>query len=135
MVTYLGLVQFNDTAASLGQRVPAGFSGTVEEYRTRIPFHLNEQFALPGLFAVVQGSFAKQGVGFIEKQDPAHPFFLHVCYTAPHANNEMGRDTGDGMEVPSYGPYQYTDWPNPEKGFAAMKSGDCGKVVLTWKEG
>ena len=22
-----------------------------------------------------------------------------------------------------------------EKGFAAMKSGDCGKVVLTWKEG
>ena len=27
---------------------------------------------------------------------------------------------GDGMEIPSYGIYADKDWPNPEKGFAAM---------------
>ncbi len=64
--------------------------------------------------------FTERAVRFIEKQDAANPFFLHVCFTAPHANNELGRDSGDGMEVPSYGPYRYKPWPDPERGFAAM---------------
>ena len=38
---------------------------------------------------------------------PSCPFFLHLAYTIPHANNEMGRDTGDGREVPSYGAYDH----------------------------
>lgn len=50
----------------------------------------------------------------------AHPFFLYLPYTVPHANNELGAATGDGMEVPDYGPYADRDWPAPEKGFAAM---------------
>ena len=33
---------------------------------------------------------------------------------------EAGRDLGDGMEVPDYGPYAKADWPQPEKGRAAM---------------
>lgn len=48
------------------------------------------------------------------------PFLAHVHWTIPHANNEGGRVTGDGMEVPSHGAYSGKDWPSPEKGFAAM---------------
>ncbi len=33
------------------------------------------------------------------------PFLLHIHWTIPHANNEGGRVTGDGMEVPDYGIY------------------------------
>ncbi|MBK9168108.1 MAG: arylsulfatase [Bryobacterales bacterium] len=63
--------------------------------------------------------FTDRALAFIADRDP-RPFFLHLAYTIPHANNEMGRDTGDGMEVPSYGAYADRSWPNPEKGFAAM---------------
>ena len=42
---------------------------------------------------------------FLEKQPADQPFFLYLCYTIPHANNEVGRDTGNGMEVPSDAPY------------------------------
>lgn len=66
--------------------------------------------------------FTARALQFLEKQDRSNPFFLHLCYTVPHANNEMGRDSGDGMEVPSYGPYANLPWPRPEKGFAAMIS-------------
>ena len=45
------------------------------------------------------------------------PFFLYLAYTIPHANNEAGKN---GMEVPSYGPYANKDWPEPQKGHAAM---------------
>ncbi|MFU7559158.1 arylsulfatase [Stieleria sp. JC731] len=48
------------------------------------------------------------------------PFLLHIHWTIPHANNEGGRVLKDGMEIPSYGEYEQQDWPNPEKGFAAM---------------
>ncbi|MBM3334519.1 arylsulfatase [Candidatus Sumerlaeota bacterium] len=75
--------------------------------------------------------FTERAVRFLEKED-GRPFFLHVCYTIPHANNEMGRDTGDGMEIPGYEPYDKTDWPKPEKGFAAMitrMDRDIGKML------
>ena len=45
------------------------------------------------------------------------PFFLYLALTIPHANNEA-RDKG--MEVPDYGPYADRDWPEPQKGHAAM---------------
>ena len=48
------------------------------------------------------------------------PFLLHIHWTIPHANNEGGRVLKDGMEVPDYGIYADRQWPNPEKGFAAM---------------
>ncbi len=56
---------------------------------------------------------------FIERNQEK-PFLLHIHWTIPHANNEGGRVNGDGMEVPDYGIYADKDWPNPEKGFAAM---------------
>jgi uncharacterized sulfatase len=65
------------------------------------------------------------------------PFLLHVHWTIPHANNEGGRVTGDGLEVPDYGPYTNEDWPDKEKGFAAMitrMDGDVGRIVDLLKE-
>lgn len=65
------------------------------------------------------------------KRNSDRPFLLHIHWTIPHANNEGGRVLGDGMEVPDYGLYADKDWPNPEKGFAAMISrmdGDVGRL-------
>ncbi len=54
------------------------------------------------------------------RRNQEKPFLLHIHWTIPHTNNEGGRVTGDGQEVPDYGPYADRDWPNAEKGFAAM---------------
>ncbi|MEO2047289.1 MAG: arylsulfatase [Pirellulales bacterium] len=61
-----------------------------------------------------------------------NPFLLHIHWTIPHANNEGGRVTGDGMEVPDHGVYADKDWPTPEKGFAAMigrMDADVGRLM------
>lgn len=50
----------------------------------------------------------------------ADPFFLYVPMTLPHANNELGRETGNGMEIPSDAPYSDRDWPQQQKNHAAM---------------
>ncbi|EAQ81409.1 N-acetylgalactosamine 6-sulfate sulfatase (GALNS) [Blastopirellula marina DSM 3645] len=47
------------------------------------------------------------------------PFFLYLSLTIPHANNQAG---DKGMEVPDYGQYADKDWPEPQKGHAAMIS-------------
>jgi len=57
------------------------------------------------------------------------PFFLYLAFTIPHANNEAGRE---GMEVPDHDVYAGEDWPEPQKGLAAMVSrldGDIGRLV------
>lgn len=74
--------------------------------------------------------------GFIERNKD-RPFLLHIHWTIPHANNEAGRVHGDGMEVPSYGKYADRDWPNPEKGFAAMidrMDADVGRLMALLKK-
>ena len=73
---------------------------------------------------------------FIRRQHD-RPFLLHVHWTIPHANNEAGRVLGDGMEIPDYGVYAQRDWPNPEKGFAAMVTHmdrDVGRLLALLKE-
>ena len=65
------------------------------------------------------------------------PFFLYMPSTIPHANNELGRDTGDGMEIPDWGEFASKDWPNAEKGFAAMMTRldrDVGRVLDKLRE-
>jgi hypothetical protein len=47
-------------------------------------------------------------------------FFAYLPYTIPHAHNELGKKTGNGMEVPNDKPYSSEDWPQPEKNKAAM---------------
>ncbi len=79
--------------------------------------------------------FTKDALAFIERNRHG-PFFLYLAYTIPHANNEGGRRTGNGMEVPDYGPYRDKDWPEPEKGKAAMISRmdrDIGTVLARLK--
>jgi arylsulfatase A-like enzyme len=58
----------------------------------------------------------QEALQFVE-QDRKGPFFLYLAVTLPHANNEGGKN---GMEVPDYGIYADKDWPEPEKGRAAM---------------
>lgn len=63
--------------------------------------------------------FTKEALAFVD-QNKDHPFFLYLSYTQPHANNERGWALGDGMEVPSHGEYANENWPEPQKGHAAM---------------
>ncbi|MBK5294509.1 MAG: arylsulfatase [Acidobacteriia bacterium] len=80
--------------------------------------------------------FTERGLKFIERRTD-QPFFLKLAYTIPHANNELGRDTGNGMEVPSTGSYAGKDWPGPDKNFAAMVTrldADVGQIMAKLKE-
>ncbi len=78
-----------------------------------------------------QDLFAERSLDFMER-NVHRPFFLYLPSALPHANNELGRRTGDGMEVPHYGSYADRDWPNPERGFAAMiefLDRDVGRIL------
>ncbi|TWT95050.1 arylsulfatase [Neorhodopirellula pilleata] len=60
------------------------------------------------------------------------PFFLYLSLTIPHANNEATKGVGDGQEVPDYGIYADKEWPNQDKGQAAMISrmdADVGRIL------
>jgi arylsulfatase A-like enzyme len=63
--------------------------------------------------------FTQEALAFVEKHRK-DPFFLYLCLTQPHANNELGRAEGNGMEVPSDKPYSNKPWPQPQKNHAAM---------------
>jgi len=76
---------------------------------------------------------AEEALQFVEKHQK-QPFFLCLTLTIPHANNEAGKK---GMEVPDYGIYKNKDWPEPQKGHAAMISrmdSDIGKLIAKLKE-
>ena len=80
--------------------------------------------------------FTQRALQFLTAKD-TKPFFLNLAYTIPHANNEMGRDTGNGMEVPSTDDYADKDWPLPDKNFAAMitrMDRDIGQLLRTLTE-
>ncbi len=72
--------------------------------------------------------FAAEALKFVE-DNKDRPFFLYLAFTIPHANNEAGKK---GMEVPDYGPYADEDWPEPQKGHAAMitrMDRDIGRLI------
>ena len=48
------------------------------------------------------------------------PLFLFWSMVVPHANNERNRALKNGTEVPDFGPYRDKDWPEQDKGQAAM---------------
>ena len=75
--------------------------------------------------------FTDRAIKFLEQKHD-RPFFLNLCYTIPHSNNAVFRDTGNGMEVPSDAPYSDRSWSQIEKNFAAMVThldSDVGKVL------
>jgi arylsulfatase A-like enzyme len=68
------------------------------------------------------------------RQHKDEPFFLYLAFTTPHVNNQ---EEGDGFEVPNYGQYEKENWPNPEKGKAAMitrMDESVGKLMSLLKE-
>ncbi len=88
--------------------------------------------------AVEQGQYAydlcaEEALQFVERHKD-RPFFLYFSPTIPHANNEAGNK---GMEVPSLGDYADLDWPEPQKGHAAMISrldADVGRLLAKLQE-
>jgi uncharacterized sulfatase len=80
--------------------------------------------------------FAAEGLRWI-REKKGGPFFLYLALTIPHANNEGSGGTGNGAEVPDFGPYADTDWPDTDKGQAAMitrMDGDIGKLLDLLRE-
>lgn len=63
--------------------------------------------------------FAAEALRFVD-ENKSRPFFLYWSMIVPHANNERTRALKNGAEVPDFGPYASTDWPDPDKGQAAM---------------
>ena len=71
------------------------------------------------------------------RRNRERPFYLNLTWTIPHTNNEAGRWEKNGQEVPDHGIYKEKDWPEPEKGFAAMVTlmdHDTGLILDLLKE-
>ncbi|MEZ6055975.1 MAG: arylsulfatase [Planctomycetaceae bacterium] len=80
--------------------------------------------------------FADEAIQFVER-NKSQPFFLYWSMVTPHANNERTRALKNGAHVPDFGPYVDKDWPEPDKGQAAMISrldGYVGRMLATLKE-
>jgi arylsulfatase A-like enzyme len=80
--------------------------------------------------------FTREALDFI-RRERERPFFLYLAYTIPHADNELTKKTGNGMEVPTDAPYTNESWPQPEKNYAAMigrMDTDTGKILALLKE-
>ena len=76
---------------------------------------------------------AKEALAFVDRHRE-RPFFLYYAITLPHANNEAKKK---GMEIPDHGDYADRDWPEPEKGRAAMIARldrDVGELFRKLKE-
>ncbi|MFZ5830971.1 MAG: arylsulfatase [Planctomycetota bacterium] len=80
--------------------------------------------------------FREEALKWIESQKNG-PFFLYLALTLPHANNEAAAGLGNGSEVPDHGIYADKDWPEPDKGQAAMITyldRDVGRLLDRLKE-
>ena len=77
-----------------------------------------------------------EALAFVRRGGEA-PFFLYLAYTLPHANNELTRRTGNGMEVPSDAPYSREPWTAQQRNYAAMVTrldADVGELFRLLKE-
>lgn len=75
--------------------------------------------------------FAQEALDFVRSHRD-EPFFLYLALTTPHANNEAARMRGNGAEVPDFGIYADKDWPDTDKGQAAMitrMDSDVGRLL------
>ena len=80
--------------------------------------------------------FADEALNFIRRESK-NPFFLYLAVTLPHADNELHRKTGNGMEIPSDAPYSDKNWTQPNKNFAAMVTkldGQVGQIMSLLKD-
>jgi arylsulfatase A-like enzyme len=80
--------------------------------------------------------FTEDALKFVS-ENQSRPFFLYWSMVIPHANNERTRILGNGAQVPDYGPYADKDWPNADKGHAAMitrMDGYVGRLLAHLKQ-
>ncbi|HEX8503667.1 MAG TPA: arylsulfatase [Pyrinomonadaceae bacterium] len=80
--------------------------------------------------------FTREALAFVRREDE-RPFFLYLAYTLPHANNELTRRTGNGMEVPSDAPYSRERWSPQQRNYAAMVTrldADVGGLLRLLRE-
>ncbi|MEY3174646.1 MAG: Arylsulfatase [Planctomycetota bacterium] len=63
--------------------------------------------------------FAERVLEFVSAEH-SEPFFVFWSLVTPHANNERAAALGNGAHVPDFGPYAELDWPDQDKGHAAM---------------
>jgi arylsulfatase A-like enzyme len=75
---------------------------------------------LPDLFCRAAQNFVR--INQPDQFNRYRPLFLFFSCTIPHANNEEGQRTGNGMQVPADAPYSDEPWPQVEKNKAAMIS-------------
>ncbi len=69
-----------------------------------------------------QDLFMNEAMQFVENNAKS-PFFLYLSVVIPHANNEHNLANHEhGLDVPDYGIYKDKNWPNAQKGLAAMIS-------------
>ena len=73
---------------------------------------------LPDLFTTAAQNFVRINKPY--RFNRFRPLFLCLAYSAPRANLEAARQTGNGMQVPSDAPYSHEPWPAAEKNKAAM---------------
>lgn len=110
-----------------------------------------ERFSLPNVVTPVGGDgagyatravvfaddlFAEESLKFVAA-NKSQPFFLYWAMVIPHANNERTRVLKNGAQVPDFGPYAGQDWPEPDKGQAAMITrldGYVGRMLATLRE-
>jgi arylsulfatase A-like enzyme len=92
------------------------------DFEGRVQFPENEAGA-KGVY--IHDVFTRSALNYLSINTPQfanrwRPFFLYLAYTIPHANDEEGKRTGNGMQVPSDEPYSREPWPQTEKNKAAM---------------
>jgi arylsulfatase A-like enzyme len=93
-------------------------------------FFLDGNFG-PGRKDYVHDLFTERALKFMETEKDG-PWFLYLAWTIPHANNELTRQTGNGMEIPTDEPYSNRQWPQPDKNFAATvhrMDADVGRLM------
>jgi arylsulfatase A-like enzyme len=79
----------------------------------------------------------REALAFVRRAEDGRPFFLYLAYTLPHANNELTRKTGNGLEVPSDAPYTRESWTPQQRNYAAMVTrldADVGELIRLLKE-
>ncbi len=135
-----GLGEPDTTGGPLNQGFDRFFGYTdqrhAHNYYPEFLWDNDQKVTLKGNLDGKQGEYThslivEKGLDFVQ-ENKDQPFFLYFSVTIPHANNEYGRETGDGMQVPDYGVYQDEDWANPQKGHAAMISlldSDVGRIM------
>jgi len=113
---YLNQVRAHDYHARYVDR----FDAAEGQRRVEIPQNFDDQrgLYLPDLFQKAALNFIR--INRPDQFNKFRPVFVLYTPTLPHANNELGKATGNGMEVPDDQPYSTESWPQPERNKAAM---------------